>query len=559
MNQDLDRTPTPQDLDTISLQLGRPARDVVEIGARCVCGNPLVATTAPRLSNGIPFPTTFYLTHPVLTAAVSRLEAAGVMAEMTGRLQQDPELAAHYRAAHEAYLLERDRVGAVAGTDGVPEIRGISAGGMPDRVKCLHVLVGHSLAAGPGVNPLGDEALEAIRADWTTDRCWCAGAWDPEAPVPSRDLSRHVRRLAGERNPVMTEAGTPAAEAPPQDAPAGRVVGAVDCGTNSIRLLVARVEGPTGGTGGAGTVRLVDLHREMRVVRLGEGVDATGQLSEAALERTFAAAEDYARILRRLGAESVRFVATSASRDARNAEVFTAGIRERLGVEPEVISGDEEAALSFAGAASVLDPDALAGAGTPAAGGRDRTVLVVDLGGGSTEFVLGTLDGPEGPQVLEAVSVPMGCVRFTERHLHGDPPTPGEIAAATADIDAVLDEVEAAVPLGRAAAVVGVAGTITTVTAAALGLTEYDPAAIHGTRLDLGTTTRISGQLLAASRSERAALPYMHPGRVDVIGAGALIWSTVLRRVERATGGAVTSAITSEHDILDGIALSQLA
>ncbi|HRO94494.1 MAG TPA: DUF501 domain-containing protein, partial [Citricoccus sp.] len=311
--------------------------------------------------------------------------------------------------------------------------------------------------------------------------------------------------------------------------------------------------------GGAGTVRLVDLHREMRVVRLGEGVDATGQLSEAALERTFAAAEDYARILRRLGAESVRFVATSASRDARNAEVFTAGIRERLGVEPEVISGDEEAALSFAGAASVLDPDALAGAGTPAAGGRDRTVLVVDLGGGSTEFVLGTLDGPEGPQVLEAVSVPMGCVRFTERHLHGDPPTPGEIAAATADIDAVLDEVEAAVPLGRAAAVVGVAGTITTVTAAALGLTEYDPAAIHGTRLDLGTTTRISGQLLAASRSERAALPYMHPGRVDVIGAGALIWSTVLRRVERATGGAVTSAITSEHDILDGIALSQLA
>ncbi|MCY1160039.1 MAG: hypothetical protein MOP51_3064 [Citricoccus sp.] len=578
MNQDLDRTPTPQDLDTISLQLGRPARDVVEIGARCVCGNPLVATTAPRLSNGIPFPTTFYLTHPVLTAAVSRLEAAGVMAEMTERLQQDRELAAHYRAAHEAYLTERDRVGAVAGTDGVPEIRGISAGGMPDRVKCLHVLVGHSLAAGPGVNPLGDEALEAIRQDWTTDRCWCAGAWDPEAPVPSRDLSRHVRRLAGERNPVMTETEAPPTAARRQATPAGRVVGAIDCGTNSIRLLVARVEGPdggaaggvTGGAGGVGAVRLVDLHREMRVVRLGEGVDATGQLSEAALERTFAAAEDYARTLRRLGAESVRFVATSASRDARNAEVFTAGIRERLGVEPEVISGDEEAALSFAGAASVLDPGALTGVDAPAgtegspegpaaADGSDRTVLVVDLGGGSTEFVLGTLDGPEGPQVTQAISVPMGCVRFTERHLHGDPPTPEEIAAATADIDAVLDEVEAAVPLGQAAAVVGVAGTITTVTAAALGLTEYDAAAIHGTRLDLATTTRISGQLLAASRTERAALPYMHPGRVDVIGAGALIWSTLLRRVERATGGAVASAITSEHDILDGIALSQLA
>lgn len=588
MKQDLDRTPTPQDLDTISLQLGRPARDVVEIGARCVCGNPLVATTAPRLSNGIPFPTTFYLTHPVLTAAVSRLEAAGTMAEMSDRLQQDEELAARYRAAHEAYLTERDRVGAVAGTDGVPEIRGISAGGMPDRVKCLHVLVGHSLAAGPGVNPLGDEALAAIREDWTTDRCWCAGAWDPDAPVPSRDLSRHVRRLAGERNPVMSETEASPSATPRQAAPAGRVVAAIDCGTNSIRLLVARVEGPDdgaspgakGGTGGAGTARLVDLHREMRVVRLGEGVDATGQLSEAALERTFAAAEDYARILRELGAESVRFVATSASRDARNAHVFTAGIRERLGVEPEVISGNEEAALSFAGAASVLDPDALAHAGIPAdsatagsttagtqdrpaapaaADGSDRRVLVVDLGGGSTEFVLGTLTGSEGPQVIQAISVPMGCVRFTERHLHGDPPTPEEIAAATADIEAVLDEVEAAVPLGEAAAVVGVAGTITTVTAAALGLTEYDAAAIHGTRLDLVTTTRIARKLLTATRAERGALPYMHPGRVDVIGAGALIWSTLLGRVERATGGAVASAITSEHDILDGIALSQLA
>jgi exopolyphosphatase/guanosine-5'-triphosphate,3'-diphosphate pyrophosphatase len=359
------------------------------------------------------------------------------------------------------------------------------------------------------------------------------------------------------------------------------VVGAIDCGTNSIRLLVARAEGSDDGaaggagdgTDGAGPVRLVDLHREMRVVRLGEGVDATGQLSEAALERTFAAAEDYARTLRELGAESVRFVATSASRDARNAGVFTAGIRERLGVEPEVISGDEEAALSFAGAASVLDPAALdtgvagntdAGTGDSAAapagaGGRERKVLVVDLGGGSTEFVLGTLTGPGGPQATDAVSVPMGCVRFTERHLHGDPPTADEIAAATADIEAVLDGVEAAVPLGEASAVVGVAGTITTVTAAALGLTEYDAEAIHGTRLDRATTTRISGQLLRATREERAALPYMHPGRVDVIGAGALIWSTLLRRVERATGGAVASAITSEHDILDGIALSQLA
>jgi hypothetical protein len=188
-----ERTPTPEDLETISRQLGRPARDVVEIGARCVCGNPLVATTAPRLGNGIPFPTTFYLTHPVITSAVSRLEAAGVMTEMTERLDRDPELAQAYRRAHEAYLQARSEIGARTGIGEVPEIAGVSAGGMPSRVKCLHVLAGHSLAAGPGVNPLGDEALERIAEWWTRDRCYCEGAWDVQGEAPSRDLSRHTR------------------------------------------------------------------------------------------------------------------------------------------------------------------------------------------------------------------------------------------------------------------------------------------------------------------------------------------------------------------------------
>ena len=182
---------TPQDLDVISRQLGRPARDVVEVPARCVCGNPLVAATAPRLSNGTPFPTTFYLTHPVVTSAVSRLEAAGVMNEMNDRLAADSELAAAYRGAHEAYLAERRRVGERAGTGTVPEIDGVSAGGMPERVKCLHVLVGQALAMGPGVNVLGDEAIERIAEWWTRDRCYCTGAWDTESPAPSRDLSRH--------------------------------------------------------------------------------------------------------------------------------------------------------------------------------------------------------------------------------------------------------------------------------------------------------------------------------------------------------------------------------
>ena len=186
-------TPTQEDLETLSRQLGRPVRDVVEIGARCVCGNPLVATTAPRLSNGIPFPTTYYLTHPVITAAVSRLEAAGLMTEMTRRLEEDQDLAARYRSAHEQYLRVRDEIGGRTGTGPVPEIDGVSAGGMPTRVKCLHVLVGHSLAAGPGVNPLGDEALEAIAEWWTRDRCYCGGAWDTAAPAPDRDLSRHTK------------------------------------------------------------------------------------------------------------------------------------------------------------------------------------------------------------------------------------------------------------------------------------------------------------------------------------------------------------------------------
>ncbi len=188
-------TPTQQDLDTLSRQLNRPVRDVVEIPARCVCGNPLVAATAPRLTNGIPFPTTYYLTHPVITAAVSRLEAEGMMRTMSERLEHDDELARAYRNAHEAYLAARRDVGERAGTGPVPEIDGISAGGMPARVKCLHVLVGHSLAAGPGVNPLGDEALAAIAPWWTAEKCYCVGAWDADAPVPSKDLSRHVRRL----------------------------------------------------------------------------------------------------------------------------------------------------------------------------------------------------------------------------------------------------------------------------------------------------------------------------------------------------------------------------
>ena len=316
-----------------------------------------------------------------------------------------------------------------------------------------------------------------------------------------------------------------------------RVAG-IDCGTNSIRLLVADTQSEAGDVGAA---NLADVHREMRSVRLGQGVDATGVLAPEALERTFAAVEDYAAIIRTLGAERVRFVATSATRDARNRDEFADGIRARLGLEPEVVPGLEEAALSFSGAASVLPLES------------GRPVVVVDLGGGSTEFVLGDADG-----VIAARSIDMGCVRLTERYLHSDPPTAAEIAEAQDDVDRGIDEALSEVPLAQATAVIGVAGSITTITAHALALPSYQPERIHGSELSLAEIEAACGSLLGLSHEERTALPYMHPGRADVIGAGALVWRRVLELMAGLTDGRIGTAITSEHDILDGVALSTL-
>ncbi|MHA7306249.1 Ppx/GppA phosphatase family protein [Arthrobacter sp. TMN-49] len=310
-------------------------------------------------------------------------------------------------------------------------------------------------------------------------------------------------------------------------------VAAIDCGTNSIRLLIADVVPDN-----HGGVVLDDVHREMRVVRLGQGVDVSGMLAEEALERTFAATEDYAALIAANAVERVRFVATSATRDAGNRDVFTAGIQTRLGVAPEVVSGAEEAGLSFAGAASVLPTAA------------NRNILVVDLGGGSTEFVIGNSAGVGG-----ALSTDMGCVRFTERYLQSDPPTATQIAAAQHAIEEKLDEVIAAIALDQVDEVVGVAGSITTITAHALGLASYQSEVIHAAVVPLERIDAAASELLAMTRAQRAELGFMHPGRVDVIGAGALIWRTVLRRVAALNAGRLESVTTSEHDILDGIAL----
>jgi exopolyphosphatase / guanosine-5'-triphosphate,3'-diphosphate pyrophosphatase len=308
-------------------------------------------------------------------------------------------------------------------------------------------------------------------------------------------------------------------------------VAAIDCGTNSIRLLVADVP-----EHGAHT----DLARRMEVVRLGQGVDATGRLAPEAIERTRVALAGYAAAARELGATDVRMAATSASRDAENRADFEQMVEATLGRLPDVITGREEAELSFLGATASLDA---------AAGAHDAPVpsppfLVVDIGGGSTEFVLGDGDG-----VRAARSVDIGCVRLTERHLHGDPPTADEVGRAEDDIRAALALVTAEVPVVEAATLVGVAGSVTTVAAIALDLPEYDPAAIHGSRIAVADVRKVTAELLAATRESRAAMPVMHPGRVDVIGAGALILRVLMDEF------GLEEVVVSEHDILDGIAL----
>ncbi|MYY02533.1 MULTISPECIES: Ppx/GppA phosphatase family protein [unclassified Streptomyces] len=308
-------------------------------------------------------------------------------------------------------------------------------------------------------------------------------------------------------------------------------VAAIDCGTNSIRLLVADADPATG--------ELVEFARRMEIVRLGQGVDRTGRLAPEALERTFAACRRYAAVIEEHGAEKVRFVATSASRDAENRDDFVRGVLDILGVEPEVITGDQEAAFSFDGATKELT-------------GRDdlaKPYLVVDIGGGSTEFVVGD------DRVRAARSVDIGCVRMTERHLVrdgvvADPPSAEGAEAIRADVAAALDLAGESVPITSAATLVGLAGTVTTVAAIALDLKEYDSEAIHHSRVSLEQVREITARLLASTHAERAAIGAMHPGRVDVIASGALILQAVMER----TGA--REVVVSEHDILDGIAWS---
>lgn len=296
-------------------------------------------------------------------------------------------------------------------------------------------------------------------------------------------------------------------------------VAAIDCGTNSIRLLIADITGDN----------FQEITREMEIVRLGQGVDATGKFDPEAIERTLAATKKYAEIIASKGVEKIRFCATSATRDASNRELFIDGVREILGIEPEVIPGTEEAELSFIGATKGLTH-------------TESPYLVVDIGGGSTEFVLGD------SEVKYAKSVNIGCIRMSERHLNKAPQDPLAVQKAIQDIDDAIAEAAYIVPIKEAKTLIAVAGTATTVAAAALSLSEYDRHLIHLSRIPAAKVFEVAQMFSLMSREEIAALGYMHPGRVDVIAAGSL----VLSRVMLATGA--TEFVASESDILDGMA-----
>jgi exopolyphosphatase/guanosine-5'-triphosphate,3'-diphosphate pyrophosphatase len=303
-------------------------------------------------------------------------------------------------------------------------------------------------------------------------------------------------------------------------------VAAVDCGTNSIRLLIADLADGV----------LTEVDRRTLIVRLGQGVDATGAFAPEALERTFKVCDQYADAALAAGVERLRFVATSAARDVSNRDEFFAGVQARFGVEPDIIAGAEEAELSFRGATSGLAELDVPG-----------PYLVADIGGGSTELVLGDENG-----VLSAESLDMGSVRMTERHLLSDPALAVEMAAATEDVDALL--AATSVPLAEARSLIGVAGTVTTVAAVALQLTEYDRSLVHHARIPGPLLRDTTSWLMGSTRADRAAVPVIHPGRVDVIGAGALILQRLHDRL--APRLAIDEVLVSEHDILDGVALS---
>lgn len=520
----LENPASDADKDIVKRQLGRFPRGMVAVGARCACGRPLAVITRPCLEDGTPFPTTCYLTSPEAVKAASHLEAQGFMKECNNLLNNDNDIVKKYEQAHKYYLEFRHEL-AIRLEDSEEHIKDMSAGGMPVRVKCLHALLAQSLVMGKGVNPIGDMVLSKVKNEFDPNVCKCTTPWSDDADeIETEKLlntkSFNTNTIVGTNKSVC--------------------VAAIDCGTNSIRLKIAKVN--------ANGMRDV-VPRMLRVVRLGQGIDETHMFAEDALQRVKSAAKEFAKVLSEHKIDAIRFVATSATRDALNRDIFEQMMFDELGVRPEVISGTEEAALSFLGATSVVSRKDL-----------QAPYVVVDLGGGSTEIVL----GGDGVNIAEdkvdsAYSMNIGSVRMTERHLHTDPPTEEEISCAIKDIDKNIDEAFKHVNAGKARTIIGVSGTVTTMAALAIGLKHYDHKAVDGVKIALDQAYTVNDRFLHMSRERRRTYATIHPGRVDVVGGGAVVLSRVLERLAKEAyqdhGGVLETFVASEHGLLDGITL----
>ncbi|EIK80062.1 Exopolyphosphatase [Gardnerella vaginalis 55152] len=520
----LENPASDADKDIVKRQLGRFPRGMVAVGARCACGRPLAVITRPCLEDGTPFPTTCYLTSPEAVKAASHLEAQGFMKECNNLLNNDNDIVKKYEQAHKYYLEFRHEL-AIRLEDSEEHIKDMSAGGMPVRVKCLHALLAQSLVMGKGVNPIGDMVLSKVKNEFDPNVCKCTTPWSDDANEIETEKLLNTKSLN-----TNTIVGTNKSVC----------VAAIDCGTNSIRLKIAKVN--------ANGMRDV-VPRMLRVVRLGQGIDETHMFAEDALQRVKSAAKEFAKVLSEHKIDAIRFVATSATRDALNRDIFEQMMFDELGVRPEVISGTEEAALSFLGATSVVSRKDL-----------QAPYVVVDLGGGSTEIVL----GGDGVNIAEdkvdsAYSMNIGSVRMTERHLHTDPPTEEEISCAIKDIDKNIDEAFKHVNAGKARTIIGVSGTVTTMAALAIGLKHYDHKAVDGVKIALDQAYTVNDRFLHMTRERRRTYATIHPGRIDVVGGGAVVLSRVLERLAKAAyedhGGVLDTFVASEHGLLDGITL----
>jgi exopolyphosphatase / guanosine-5'-triphosphate,3'-diphosphate pyrophosphatase len=471
------------DLVAVREQLGREPTVAFEVVARCTGGHPLVIRNAPLDADGRPFPTLYWLTCPAHVKAVSRLEAEGWIGRLNERSETDPGFGRSLEAAHAAYAEDRaSRFGAARGWGGV--------GGARRGVKCLHAHLAHRYAG-------GDDPVGRIVDERIGDR-----------PLHPENIEQQRSRVA-----------------------------VIDQGTNSSRLLIVEPPPEVGG-------QPREIARDMIITRLGKGVDETGELDEGAIRRTLTVIERYARRARAMRARSIKIGMTSAVRDASNRDRFLSEVR-RLAhasagassplaptphVELEVLSGDDEARLTFLGGTHGLDPS-------------EGPYFVLDIGGGSTEFVVGAPGKAD-----TSISTQMGSVRLTERLIRHDPPTSDDLDAVAAAVDERIDQAVDAVPAASSRTFVSVAGTATTIQAIALGLARYDPDRIHRTWLARDDVDRVLLELAAMTNVERAAIPVMAPGRGDVIVAGASILARVMRRL------GFDRTLVSETDILDGLA-----